>query len=171
MPYGALTRCREATRLFVRAMACLVLDNRAAHFADEAADAGGLTSLPDNTAEWGTMRGHGWLVSYGLIGLTQSGLAPILMPLVAAGGGAAGLTYAAFSLLGLFAPVLGSWADRTGRHRDLLIWGSVGAGVLLLPFGAVSELAAHRPGCRRRVGRHGNDDGRQCARDPGICGG
>jgi MFS family permease len=85
------------------------------------------------------MRGHGWLVSYGLIGLTQSGLAPILMPLVAAGGGAAGLTYAAFSLLGLFAPVLGSWADRTGRHRDLLIWGSVGAGVLLLPFGAVSE--------------------------------
>ena len=87
------------------------------------------------------MRGHGWLVSYGLIGLTQSGLAPILMPLVAAGGGAAGLTYAAFSLLGLFAPVLGSWADRTGRHRDLLIWGSVGAGVLLLPFGAVSELA------------------------------
>jgi MFS family permease len=86
------------------------------------------------------MRGHGWLVSYGLLGLTQNGLAPILMPLVAAGGGAAGLTYAAFSLLGLFAPVLGSWADRTGRHRDLLIWGSVGAGVLLLPFGTVSEL-------------------------------
>jgi MFS family permease len=85
------------------------------------------------------MRGHGWLVSYGLLGLTQNGLAPILMPLVAAGGGAAGLTYAAFSLLGLFAPVLGSWADRTGRHRDLLIWGSVGAGALLLPFGAVSE--------------------------------
>ena len=85
------------------------------------------------------MRGHGWLVSYGLLGLTQNGLAPILMPLIAAGGGAAGLTYAAFSLLGLFAPVLGSWADRTGRHRDLLIWGSVGAGVLLLPFGAVSE--------------------------------
>jgi MFS family permease len=85
------------------------------------------------------MRGHGWLVSYGLLGLTQNGLAPILMPLVAAGGGAAGLTYSAFSLLGLFAPVLGSWADRTGRHRDLLIWGSVGAGALLLPFGAVSE--------------------------------
>jgi MFS family permease len=85
------------------------------------------------------MRGHGWLVSYGLLGLTQNGLAPILMPLVAAGGGAAGLTYAAFSLLGLFAPVLGSWAERTGRHRDLLIWGSVGAGALLLPFGAVSE--------------------------------
>ena len=87
------------------------------------------------------MRGHGWLVSYGLLGLTQNGLAPILMPLVAAGGGAAGLTYAAFSLLGLFAPVLGSWADRTGRHRDLLIWGSIAAGVLLLPFGAVPELA------------------------------
>ena len=46
------------------------------------------------------------------------------------------MTYAAFSLLGLFAPFLGSWADRTGRHRDLLIWGTVGSGVLLLLFDA-----------------------------------
>ena len=29
---------------------------------------------------------------------------------------------------------LGSWADHTGRHRDLLIWGSLGAGALLLLF-------------------------------------
>ncbi len=82
------------------------------------------------------MRIEAWLVSYGLLGLTQNGLVPVLMPLVAPHGGAAGLTYAAFSLLGLFAPGLGTWADHTGRHRDLLIWGSLGAGVLLLLFGA-----------------------------------
>src|SRR4051812_10065984 len=61
------------------------------------------------------------------------------MPLVGPHGGAAGLTYAAFSLLGLFAPVLGSWADRTGRHRDLLIWGTFGAGPLLLAFEPAHE--------------------------------
>ncbi|MGC1410630.1 MAG: MFS transporter [Acetobacteraceae bacterium] len=80
------------------------------------------------------LRTEAWLVSYGLLGLTQNGLVPVLMPLVAPHGGAAGLTYAAFSLLGLFAPGLGSWADHTGRHRDLLIWGSLGAGALLLSF-------------------------------------
>ena len=36
----------------------------------------------------------------------------------------------------MFAPVLGNWADRTGRHRDLLIWGSFGSGALLLLFDA-----------------------------------
>jgi MFS family permease len=80
-----------------------------------------------------------WLVSYGLLGLTQNGLVPVLMPLVAPSGSAAGLTYAAFSLLGLFAPVLGSWADQGGRHRDLLIWGTLGAGVLLMLFPIASE--------------------------------
>jgi len=75
-----------------------------------------------------------WFISYGLLGLTQNGLVPVLMPLVAVGNSGAGLTYAAFSLPGLLAPVLGTWADRTGRHRDLLIWGSIGAGILLLPF-------------------------------------
>jgi MFS family permease len=80
------------------------------------------------------MRIEAWLVSYGLLGLTQNGLLPILLPLATAGGSGAGLTYAAFSLPGLLAPILGTWADRTGRHRDLLIWGTLGAGVLLLPF-------------------------------------
>lgn len=77
-----------------------------------------------------------WFVSYALLGLTQSGLLPVLMPL-ASHGSAAGLTYAAFSLLGVFAPFLGSWADRTGRQRDLLIWGAASSGLLLLFFGAV----------------------------------
>jgi MFS family permease len=80
-----------------------------------------------------------WFISYGLLGLTQNGLVPVLMPLAAPHGGAAGLTYAAFSLLGVFAPFLGSWADRTGRHRDLLVWGTISSGALLLPFAFVTE--------------------------------
>ncbi|HEX3953427.1 MAG TPA: MFS transporter [Stellaceae bacterium] len=79
-----------------------------------------------------------WLVSYGLLGLTQSGLVPVLMPLAAPHGTAAGLTFAAFSLSGIFAPFLGSWADRTGRHRDLLVWGTLGAGLLLVLFAAAA---------------------------------
>src|ERR1700761_7320096 len=75
-----------------------------------------------------------WIVSYGLLGLVQSGLVPVLLPLVAPDSKAAGLTYAAFSLPGLLAPFLGTWADRTGRHRDLLIWGVLASGLLLLLF-------------------------------------
>jgi hypothetical protein len=75
-----------------------------------------------------------WLVAYGLLGLTQNGLLPVLLPLVAPSGSSAGITYAVFSLFGLAAPVLGTWADRSGRHRDLLIWGTLSAGVLLLLF-------------------------------------
>lgn len=85
------------------------------------------------------MRTSAWFIAYGLLGLTQNGLVPVLMPLVAANNRSAGLTYAAFSLLGLLAPALGSWADRTGRHRDLLIWGCISAGLLLLPFDWASE--------------------------------
>jgi MFS-type transporter involved in bile tolerance (Atg22 family) len=84
------------------------------------------------------MRTDAWLVSFGLLGLVQSGLIPILLPLVAPSGPGAGVTYAAFSISGLLAPVLGTWADRTGRHRDLLIWGTFGAGVLLLLFDLAS---------------------------------
>ncbi len=83
------------------------------------------------------MRAGAWLFSYALLGLTQNGLAPILLPLVARSASTAGLTYAAFALSGLVAPVLGTWGDRTGRHRDLLIWGTVVAGVLFLLFATV----------------------------------
>ncbi len=75
-----------------------------------------------------------WLLAYGLLGLTQNGLLPVLLPLVAPSGSSAGITYAVFSLFGLAAPVLGTWADRSGRHRDLLIWGTVASGLLLLLF-------------------------------------
>jgi MFS family permease len=78
-----------------------------------------------------------WLVAYGLLGLTQSGLVPVLMPLAAPRAALAGLTFAAFSLSGIVAPVFGAWADRTGRHRDLLIGGTFAAGAFLLLFDAV----------------------------------
>ena len=83
-------------------------------------------------------RAYLWLAAYGLLGLTQNGLLPVLMPLVAPSGSSAGITYAVFSLFGLAAPVLGTWADRSGRHRDLLIWGTLGAGLLLLLFDTAS---------------------------------
>lgn len=82
------------------------------------------------------MRTHGWLLSYGLLGFTQNGVLPILFPLVALSSTGAGVTYAVFSLSGLASPLLGTWADRTGRHRDLLIWGTFAAGVLLVFFDA-----------------------------------
>ncbi|MBV8704614.1 MAG: MFS transporter [Acetobacteraceae bacterium] len=72
-----------------------------------------------------------WLFAYALLGLAQSGLAPILMPLATHGGTSSGLTYAAFALSGLAAPMFGTWADRTGRHRDLLTLGCLLAAVCL----------------------------------------
>jgi MFS transporter, DHA1 family, tetracycline resistance protein len=78
-----------------------------------------------------------WLISYGLLGLTQSGLVPVLMPLAAADGSTPGLTFAAFSLSGVVAPILGGWADREGRHRDLLVCGTFASGAFLLLFDAV----------------------------------
>jgi hypothetical protein len=85
------------------------------------------------------LRTDAWFIAYGLLGLTQNGVVPVLMPLVAHSSASAGLTYAAFSLPGLLAPVLGTWGDRTGRHRDLLVWGSLGAGIALLLFAPAAE--------------------------------
>ena len=73
-------------------------------------------------------------LAYAWLGLAQSGLAPILMPLAARGATGSGLSYAAFALSGLAAPFLGTWADRTGRHRDLLILGSLGAAICFAPY-------------------------------------
>jgi hypothetical protein len=85
------------------------------------------------------MSGEAWFLSYGLLGFTQNGLIPILLPLAAKHGTSAGLGYAAFALSGLLAPVLGGWADRFGRHRDLLVWGSAGAALCLLMFALVDN--------------------------------
>ena len=77
-------------------------------------------------------RREAWFGSYFFVGFAQNGLAPILLPLASKGGAAAGLSYASFALTGLAAPVLGSWADRTGRHRDLLVWGCLGTAACFL---------------------------------------
>ncbi len=83
-----------------------------------------------------------WFLCYALLGLAQSGLAPILLPLASQGGARAGLTYAAFALTGLLAPVLGGWGDRTGRHRDLLIGGSATAAACFAAY-IVAPPALH----------------------------
>ena len=75
-----------------------------------------------------------WFGCYFLIGLAQNGMAPILLPLASRGGADSGLSYAAFALTGLTAPVLGGWADREGRHRDLLVWGAAIAAAFFLPL-------------------------------------
>lgn len=80
-----------------------------------------------------------WFLSYGLLGLTQNGLAPILLPLSARSAATAGVTYAAFALAGLAAPALGTWADNTGRHRELLVWGCAGSAIFFLLFSVVGH--------------------------------
>jgi len=69
----------------------------------------------------------------------QNGVAPILFPLASHGGTDSGLSYAAFALTGLFAPIFGTWGDSKGRHRDLLVWGSVFAAMAFLPLCFLSD--------------------------------
>jgi len=83
-----------------------------------------------------------WFGCYLLIGLVQNGVAPILFPLASHGGTGSGLSYAAFALTGLLAPVFGSWGDSKGSHRDLLIWGSVFAAISFLPLCFLSDGSA-----------------------------
>ncbi|MEO8714586.1 MAG: MFS transporter, partial [Acetobacteraceae bacterium] len=82
-----------------------------------------------------------WYVAYAVLGLVQNGVAPILLPLSARHGFDAGLTYSAFSLSGLAAPMLGAWSDRRQRQRGLLIAGLGLAAAALFLFPLVSGLA------------------------------
>ena len=90
-----------------------------------------------------TRRFDAWYVAYALLGLVQLGLAPILLPLSARHGLGAGLTYGAFSLTGLAAPMLGAWSDRRQRHRALLVSGLALAAVGIFLFPLMNGLAAH----------------------------
>lgn len=81
-----------------------------------------------------------WYIAYALLGLVQNGVAPILLPLSAKHGLDAGLTYSAFSLSGLAAPMLGAWSDRRQRHRVLLVGGLGLAAIALFLFQLVSAL-------------------------------
>lgn len=58
-----------------------------------------------------------WMICYVLLGLVQTGMLPIILPLSAPAGPAAGLTYAAYSIAGIAAPFVGAASDRTRRHR------------------------------------------------------
>jgi MFS transporter, DHA1 family, tetracycline resistance protein len=77
-----------------------------------------------------------WYLSYALLGLVISGVAPIVLPLLAertGGPTAPGLVMAAFNLGMLAAPLWGALADRTGWHRPLY---ASGLAVLAAGIGA-----------------------------------
>ena len=81
---------------------------------------------------------------YILLGLVQSGLLPIILPLAAAPGPTAGLTYGAFAASGVAAPFIGAWSDRHHKHRWTLAGGLALAAVALLlhilPGGVVQHM-------------------------------
>ena len=84
-----------------------------------------------------------WLLCYVLVGLVQSGMVPIILPLSAAPGPTAGLTYAAFAAAGLAAPLIGVWSDRYHLHRITLAAGLTLAGVTLLAHPLPGGLVQH----------------------------
>ncbi len=80
-----------------------------------------------------------WYISYGLLGATVAGFAPILLPLAASRTGSVvdvGLVMAAFNLGGLAGPLWGELADRYRLHRYLLAGGLLvtAAGLAAFPF-------------------------------------
>ena len=80
-----------------------------------------------------------------LLGLVQSGLVPVVLPLAAKPGPAAGFTYAAFAAAGIAAPFIGAWSDRHRGHRYTLAGGLLLAGLALLlhwlPGGLLQHMA------------------------------
>ena len=96
-----------------------------------------------------------WYVAYALLGVTATGVLPILLPLTISHLGSAadiGLVMAAISLGGLLAPVWGRLADRYRVHRWLLTagLGSTAVCQALFPFATsrpVWLLLAFLQGC------------------------
>ncbi len=86
-----------------------------------------------------------WYFSYGLLGISAAGLAPILLPLAVGRQGdltKVGLVMAVFSLGGLLAPLWGGLADRRHCYRLILIGGLVttALGFALFPFSSSLSL-------------------------------
>jgi MFS family permease len=80
-----------------------------------------------------------WYVAYALLGMTATGVLPIVVPLAISRLGSAadvGLVMAAISLGGLTAPLWGGLADRYRLHRWFLAGGFVvtAVGIALFPF-------------------------------------
>ncbi len=84
-----------------------------------------------------------WMGCYGLLGLVQNGMVPVVLALAAPPGPTAGLTYAAFAATGIAAPFIGAWSDRTRRHRRTLAAGLGLAGMALLLHALPGGLAQH----------------------------
>jgi len=79
-----------------------------------------------------------WYLSYALLGLVIAGIAPIVLPLLAArsgGASAPGLVMAAFNLGMLVAPLWGALADRTGWHRPIYVLGLIVVAAATAAFG------------------------------------
>ena len=84
-----------------------------------------------------------WLVCYVLLGLVQSGMIPIVLPLAARPGPTAGFTYAAFAASGVAAPFIGAWSDRARAHRRTLTGGLLLGGVACLLHALPGGVAQH----------------------------
>jgi MFS family permease len=87
-----------------------------------------------------------WMICYVLLGFVQSGMVPVILPLAAPPGPAAGVTYAAFAAAGIAAPFIGAWSDRHRHHRLTLAAGlglaAVGLIAHSLPGGLVQHMAS-----------------------------
>ena len=86
-----------------------------------------------------------WYIAYALLGATQGGMIPILLPLTSgASGGAAhaGAVMAAVNLGGLAAPLWGYLADRWSAHRAIMVGGLAAAACGLMAFAIADTLAA-----------------------------
>ncbi len=83
------------------------------------------------------------MVCYVLVGLVQSGMVPVILPLAARPGPTAGLTYAAFAAAGIAAPFVGAWSDWHRKHRLTLACGLGLAGIALLAHALPGGIAQH----------------------------
>jgi MFS family permease len=87
----------------------------------------GLVTFPQRIGRWV----EPWFFSYTCLGIVQSGMLPLLLPLSAGGASKAGVTVGVMNLAGLTAPYWGHLADRRRLHRQVLL---VGMLVILLPL-------------------------------------
>jgi MFS family permease len=84
-----------------------------------------------------------WMLCYVLLGFVQNGMVPVILPLAAQPGPAAGLSYAAFAAAGIAAPFIGAWSDRHRRHRLTLAAGLGIAGIALIGHSLPGGIAQH----------------------------
>ena len=84
-----------------------------------------------------------WMLCYVLLGCVQSGMVPVILPLAARPGPAAGLTYAAFAAAGIAAPFVGAWSDKHRQHRLTLAAGMVLAALAMVLHAQPGGIVQH----------------------------